>query len=193
MAERPAGRLVGRREKETNEIVSEWTESFKSLTASTREELTSLKETADQAGYSSVSAQLQADIDTLDSMDKEIARLLKRSRTGSCRSEIKSACRNSSTPARPSRSNTTCPPPTQTASNLIRNKVEAEVARAEARGQEVSATVYENAMVSAAEGMSAVNTSLDEQYDKEYALIQLIENSTKHAAGTGCSERQVQQ
>lgn len=64
--------------KETNEIVSEWTESFKGLTASTREELTSLKETADQAGYSSVSAQLQADIDTLDSMDKEIARLLKK-------------------------------------------------------------------------------------------------------------------
>jgi hypothetical protein len=57
--------------------------------------------------------------------------------------------------------------------------VEAEVARAEARGQEVSATVYENAMVAAAEGMSAVNSSLDEQYDKEYALIQLIENSAE--------------
>ena len=53
------------------------------------------------------------------------------------------------------------------------------MARAEARGQEVSATVYENAMVAAAEGMSAVNSSLDEQYDKEYALIQLIENSTE--------------
>lgn len=53
------------------------------------------------------------------------------------------------------------------------------MARAEARGQEVSATVYENAMVAAAEGMSAVNTSLDEQYDKEYALIQLIENSAE--------------
>ena len=57
--------------------------------------------------------------------------------------------------------------------------MEAEVARAEARGQEVSATVYENAMVAAAEGMSAVNSSLDEQYDKEYALIQLIENSAE--------------
>ena len=64
--------------KETNEIVTEWTDSFKSLTASTREELTSLKETADNAGYDSVSAQLQADIDTLDDMDKEIARLLKK-------------------------------------------------------------------------------------------------------------------
>ena len=53
------------------------------------------------------------------------------------------------------------------------------MARAEARGQEVSATVYENAMVAAAEGMSAVNSSLDAQYDKEYALIQLIQDSTE--------------
>ena len=37
--------------KETNEIVTEWTDSFKSLTASTRDELNSLKKTADQAGY----------------------------------------------------------------------------------------------------------------------------------------------
>ena len=63
--------------------------------------------------------------------------------------------------------------------DTIRNKVEAEVARAEARGQEVSATVYENAMVAAAEGMAAVNSSLDAQYDKEYALIQLIQDSTE--------------
>ena len=63
--------------------------------------------------------------------------------------------------------------------DTIRNKVEAEVARAEARGQEVSAAVYENAMVAAAEGMSAVNSSLDAQYDKEYALIQLIQDSTE--------------
>ena len=38
-------------EKESDEIVSHWTESFKSLTASIREELQALKDTADQAGY----------------------------------------------------------------------------------------------------------------------------------------------
>lgn len=36
---------------ETNEIVSEWTDSFKALTASTRTELEELKATADTAGY----------------------------------------------------------------------------------------------------------------------------------------------
>lgn len=165
--------------KETNEIVSEWTESFKSLTASTREELTSLKETADNAGYNSVSAQLQADIDTLDSMDKEIARLLKKkqNRKLSERDKVRLQELIDTREAIEVKYHLTAAD--TDGFDTIRNKVEAEVARAEARGQEVSATVYENAMVAAAEGMSAVNSSLDEQYDKEYALIQLIENSAE--------------
>lgn len=165
--------------KETNEIVTEWTESFKSLTASTREELTSLKETADNAGYTSVSAQLQADIDTLDSMDKEIARLLKKkqNRTLSERDKVRLQELIDTREAIEVKYHLSAAD--TDGFDTIRNKVEAEVARAEARGQEVSATVYENAMVAAAEGMSAVNSSLDEQYDKEYALIQLIENSAE--------------
>ena len=165
--------------KETNEIVTEWTESFKSLTASTREELTSLKETADNAGYTSVSAQLQANIDTLDSMDKEIARLLKKkqNRKLSERDKVRLQELIDTREAIEVKYHLTAAD--TDGFDTIRNKVEAEVARAEARGQEVSATVYENAMVAAAEGMSAVNSSLDEQYNKEYALIQLIENSAE--------------
>lgn len=41
-------------QKETDEIVSEWTEAFKKLTASTRNELAQMQETAEQAGYSGV-------------------------------------------------------------------------------------------------------------------------------------------
>ena len=165
--------------KETNEIVSEWTESFKTLTASTREELTSLKETADQAGYSSVSAQLQADIDTLDSMDKEIARLLKKKQNRKLSERDKVRLQELIDTREAIEVKYHLSAADTDGFDTIRNKVEAEVARAEARGQEVSATVYENAMVAAAEGMSAVNSSLDEQYDKEYALIQLIENSAE--------------
>ena len=165
--------------KETNEIVSEWTESFKSLTASTREELTSLKETADQAGYSSVSAQLQADIDTLNSMDKEIARLLKKKQNRKLTERDKVRLQELIDIREAIEVKYHLSAADTDGFDTIRNKVEAEVARAEARGQEVSATVYENAMVAAAEGMSAVNSSLDEQYDKEYALIQLIENSAE--------------
>ena len=165
--------------KETNEIVSEWTDSFKSLTASTREELTSLKKTADNAGYTSVSAQLQADIDTLDSMDKEIARLLKKKQNRKLSERDKVRLQELIDTREAIEVKYHLSAADTDGFDTIRNKVEAEVARAEARGQEVSATVYENAMVAAAEGMSAVNTSLDEQYDKEYALIQLIENSAE--------------
>ena len=165
--------------KETKEIVSEWTDSFKSLTASTREELTSLKETADQAGYSSVSAQLQADIDTLDSMDKEIARLLKKKQNRKLSERDKVRLQELIDTREAIEVKYHLSAADTDGFDTIRNKVEAEVARAEARGQEVSATVYENAMVAAAEGMAAVNSSLDAQYDKEYALIQLIEDSTE--------------
>ena len=37
-------------------------------------------------------------------------------------------------------------------------------------------------MVSAAEGMASVNSALDTQYDKEYAVIQLIEDATERQA-----------
>ena len=165
--------------KETNEIVSEWTDSFKSLTASTRDELTSLKESADKAGYTSVSEQLQGDMDTLDAMDKEIAKLLKKRQNKMLTEKDKIRLQELIDTREAIEVKYHLSAADTDGFDTIRNKVEAEVARAEARGQEVSTTVYENAMVAAAEGMAAVNSSLDAQYDKEYALIQLIEDSTE--------------
>ena len=165
--------------KETNEIVTEWTESFKSLTASTRTELQALKETADKAGYTSVSTQLQADIDTLDAMDKEITRLLKKRQSKNFTEKDKIRLQELIDTREAIEVKYHLSAADTDGFDTIRNKVEAEIARAEARGQEVSATVYENAMVAAAEGMAAVNASLDQQYDQEYALIQLIEDSTE--------------
>ena len=126
-----------------------------------------------------MSAQLQADIDTLDSMDKEIARLLKKKQNRKLSERDKVRLQELIDTREAIEVKYHLSAADTDDFDTIRNKVEAEVARAEARGQEVSATVYENAMVAAAEGMSAVNSSLDEQYDKEYALIQLIENSAE--------------
>ena len=42
--------------------------------------------------------------------------------------------------------------------------------------------MYANAMVACAEGMAAVNKQLDAQYDKEYAVIQLIEDEDERRA-----------
>ena len=164
--------------KETNEIVGAWTESFKALTASTREELQGLKDTADKAGYTSVSDQLAADIATLDGLDAEIAKLLKKRQNGNF-SEKDQISLQELIDAREAIEIKYKLSPAETDSfDTVIQKVEAEVARAQARGQEgAGISVYENAVVGLAEGMAAVNAQLDEQYGKEYAVIQLIEDA----------------
>ena len=163
--------------KETNEIISEWTESFKSLTASTRESLQGMKDTADAAGYTSVSDQLEQDIKTLDAMDKEITSLLKKRKNRKLTDRDKVRLQELIDTREAIEVKYHLSAADADGFDTIRKKVEAEVARAEARGQEVSGEVYQEAMVAAAEGMASVNSTLDEQYDKEYALIQLIENA----------------
>ena len=165
--------------KETNEIASEWTESFKSLTASTRDELVSLKKTADSGGYATISQQLQADINMLDAMDQEVAQLLKKRQSKLLTQKDKIRLQELIDTREAIEVKYHLTAAEADGFETIRRKVEAEVARAEARGQKVSADVYENALVAAAEGMAAVNGTLDEQYDKEYALIQLIQDSTE--------------
>ena len=165
--------------KETDEIVSEWTDSFKALTASTREELASLKQTADEAGYGSVSDQLAADIAQLDAMDAEIERLLKKrqSKLFTEQDQIRLQELIDAREAIEIKYHLT--PADTDGFETIAQKVEAEIARAQARGkQDADVSVYENAMVAAAEGMAAVNAQIDAQYDKEYGLIQLIEDAT---------------
>ena len=170
-------------EKESDEIVSHWTESFRSLTASTREELQALKDTADQAGYTGISEQLVADMEALDSLDAEIEALLKKRQNGyfSEADQIRLQELIDTREAIEIKYNLV--PADVDGFDTIRQKLEAEVARAQARGKaDADVTVYENAMVAAAEGLAAVNAQIDEQYDKEYALIQLIEDSAERQA-----------
>lgn len=167
-------------EKETNEIVSEWTESFKALTASTREELTSLKETADSAGYTSVSDQLAADIATLDALDAEIASLLKKRQSKLFTEQDKIRLQELIDTREAIEVKYHLTPADVDGFDTIRQKLEAEVARAQARGQQdADVSVYEAAIVASAEGMAAINAQIDAQYDKEFSLIQLISDATE--------------
>lgn len=168
---------------ETNEIVKSWTDSFKELTASTRTSLEELRENAKESGHTSVVDQIDADIKKLDDMDKEIEKLLKKRQNGYLTDdekirlqelidtregiEIKYHLKNAD----------------ETGFDTITQKVEAEIARAQARGKsDADVTVYENAVVGMAEGMAAVNAQIDAQYDKEYAIIQLIEDEGERKA-----------
>ena len=160
--------------------MSSWTDSFKALTASTREELSNLKATADESGYSGVSEQLAKDIETLDSLDSEIESLLKKRQNGyfSESDQIRLQELIDTREAIEIKYNLT--PADTDGFEGIAQKVEAEVARAQARGQSgADVSVYENAVKAAAEGMAAVNAELDAQYDKEYAVVQLIEDSAE--------------
>ena len=170
-------------EKESNEIVAHWTDSFKSLTDSTRTELQALKDTADKNGYTSVSQGLAADIQTLDQMDAEIERLLKKRQNGFLSEKEKIRLQELIDTREAIEVKYHLSPEDVDGFDTIRQKLEAEVARAQARGkQDADVTVYENALVAAAEGLAAVNQQIDAQYDKEYALIQLIEDSAERQA-----------
>ncbi|MEG0512827.1 MAG: phage tail tape measure protein [Clostridia bacterium] len=165
---------------ETDEIVGEWTESFKALTGSTRDALADLKSTADEAGYTSVSRQLTNDITALDQLNAEIERLLKKRQSKNFTEKDKVKLQELIDTREAIEVKYKLTPADVDGFETIRQKLEAEVARAKARGQsDADVTIYENAMVAAAQGMSAVNTALDEQYDKQFALIQIMENGAE--------------
>ena len=167
--------------KETNAIVNEWTESWKALTASTRTGLESLKETADKNGYTGLSSQMDADLKLLDSMDKEIASLLKKRQNRNLTDKDKIRLQELIDTRNAIVVKYHLVPENNDVDGFdtLRRKMEAEIARAEARGQEVSSEVYENTLVGAAQGMAAVNKQLDAQYEQEYEIIRLIEDETE--------------
>ncbi len=169
---------------ETNEIVREWTDSWKALTESTRTELQALQGAAKDAGYTGVSEQIQADIDSLDSMDREISALLKKRQNGYLTDDEKIHLQELIDQREAIIIKYKLQPDSETEGfQTILDKVEAEVARAQARGQQdADVSVYQNAMVAAAQGMAAVNSEIDAQYDSEYALIQLMEDGAEKEA-----------
>ena len=170
-------------QKESDEIVSTWTDSFKALTSATRTELEQMRTDAQNAGYTGVADQLTADIETLDSLDAEIESLLKKRQNGYFSEADQIRLQELIDTREAIEVKYHLSPADVDGFDTIRDKLEAEVARAHARGQDdADVTVYENAMVAAAEGLSAVNAEIDAQYDKEYALIQMIEDSTERQA-----------
>ena len=166
--------------KETDEIVSEWTNSFKALTGSTREALQEMQATARQGGYTSVSDQLADDIDRLDAMDAEIARLLKKRQSKLFTESDKVRLQELIDAREAIEVRYNLSPANMDGFAEIGRKVETEIARAQATGKEdADLSVYENAVVAAAQGMAAINNELAEQYDKEFAIIQLIADETE--------------
>ncbi len=139
-----------------------------------------MQATAQQAGYTGVADQLAADIAQLDAMDKEIESLLKKRQSKLFTEKDKIRLQELIDAREVIEVKYNLSPADTDGFAKIRQQMEAEIARAQAAGKsDADVSVYEDAMVAAAEGMAAVNAQIDAQYDKEFQLIQLITDSTE--------------
>ena len=170
-------------QKETDEIVQSWTDAFKNLTGTTRTSLETLQQTAKDTGHTTVSEQLAADIKTLNDMDRKVEKLLKKRQRGNMTDADKIRLQELIDTREAIEIKYHLSSADTGGFDSVVKKVEAEIARAQARGKtDADITVYENAVVGLAEGMAAVNKELDAQYDKEYAVVQLIEDEAERQA-----------
>ena len=170
-------------ERETDDIVQHWTDSFKEMTAATRTELEEMKATAEAAGYTSVVDSIAADIAALDAIDAEVERLLKKRQNGFFTEADQARLQELIDMRGAIEIKYHLSPADTDGFATIQKKIDAERARALARGQDdASAAFYENTIVAAAEGMAAINAALDEQYAREYEIIMLMENAGERQA-----------
>lgn len=166
--------------KETDAIVNEWTGSFKNLTASTRAELTKLRINADITGNTALSDEIASDIATLDAMDAEIEKLLKKRQSKYFTKKDKIRLQELIDTREAIEVKYRLTEMDVAGFDTIAQKVQAAVARAQATGKtDADVSVYENAVVAAAEGHAAINAELDKQYDAEYAVIQAMDDEVE--------------
>lgn len=166
--------------KETNTIVSQWTNSFKDVTAAHRTTLQQLKTRADASGNTALSQQLQEELDKLDAYDERVAYILKNRQNEYIwvkeREELKAMMADLDEIEIRYR----LTDGSIEGFDTIEKKVEAAVARAQATGEtDASVAVYEAAVVAAAEGMATLNAQLNEQYDTQYEIIRQMDDEAE--------------
>ncbi|MEA5065619.1 MAG: phage tail tape measure protein, partial [Eubacteriales bacterium] len=171
-------------QKETKEIVTEWTDSFKALNVGMTESLQKLKSDATATGHSEVADTIQKDIDALAAMDAEVEKLLKKRQNGLLSEKDKLRLDGLIDAREAIQVKYILVPDGENGYAQILQGIETEKAKAQARGQKyVDNAVYERGLTSTAQGYAAVTAAIDERYDAEYKVIQLrAEGSDKTAA-----------
>lgn len=176
--------------RETNATVKEWSNSFIELNNSVRDELNALKENADKYGYADVSAGLQNDIDTLNSMDKEIEKLLNKRKNRNLTEKDQERLDELIQQREAIVIKYRLEPEGPAGYQQILDQLEADEAKANAAGTKVSSDRYAEAVKATAEGYAAAKKSIDEWYDSEYATVQLIqEEEERRAAQASLDQR----
>mgnify|MGYP002768665950 CR=1 FL=1 len=162
----------GRRETDTQ--INGLNEDFQSITGQTREYLQAQQEIAKEHGNTALADSIQADIDRLDKLDAQIENLLWKRKNGKLRNsdyqlldeaiDVEAEIRVKYNISGDS-----------DGYEKINQYIETETAKAAARGEEVSIDVYGEGFAAAAQGYAAVGDSIEQWYNEEYAMIQLME------------------
>lgn len=171
---------------ETGEIVTEWIDSFAKLNTGMVDELTALQTTATKNGDSGMSDQLQKDIDTLNSMNDEVAALLKKRQNGTLtdKDQVRLDELIDTREAIQIKYNLVPDTGADSGYGAILEELEIEKAQALARGESGAPTSERTgqALTAAAQGYGAVKDAIDEQYAAVYKTIQLMDEGDKKRA-----------
>lgn len=162
----------GRRETDTQ--INGLNEDFQSITGQTREYLQAQQEIAKEHGNTALADSIQEDIDRLDNLDAQIENLLWKRKNGKLRNsdyqildeaiDVEAEIRVKYNISGDS-----------DGYEKINQYIETETAKAEARGEKVSIDVYGEGFAAAAQGYAAVGDSIEQWYNEEYAMIQLMD------------------
>ena len=166
--------------KETDEMVSDMSQSFSSLTANTCNALAQFRQTAMDSGNTSLVDTIQTDMDELDKINDRVAQLLKKRQNKKLSDQDKIELQELIDAKGAIEIKYKLSPEATGGYEQIIQGVEAEVARAQARGQKgADSSVYEAGLTATAQGYAAITAEVNKRYDAEFALLQLIEDETE--------------
>lgn len=175
-------------EVEADETVAAYTKSFKDMTESTRSSLKEMADTAKQAGYDEMYAQMQVDLKALDSVDARVEELLKKRQESFLNDEDIAELNGLIKDRYDIQVKYKLVEETSSGFDKIQDGVDSAIARAQSKGEKVYAEVYQDALVAAAEGYAALNSAIDTEYDERYALVKLMDDEVRDV--NGLSEKQ---
>nr|DAE96965.1 MAG TPA: minor tail protein [Caudoviricetes sp.] len=169
--------------KESNAIVKEWTDSFAELNNGVITELNTLRENAAQTGVSGLSDQIDDDITTLNNMNEEVAKLLKKRQNGYLTEKEKLRLDELiDTRQKIMIKYDLVPAEGEEGYKNLLKQIEAEESRQRLEQGEnfkTDMSLYGDGLLAAAQGYKAIRDQHEADYDTQYKLIDQIEDETK--------------
>lgn len=169
--------------KESNAIVKEWTDSFAELNDGVIAELNTIRDNAAETGVSGLSDQIDDDIATLNNMNEEVAKLLKKRQNGYLTKKEKLRLDELiDTRQKIMIKYDLVPAEGEEGYKNILKQVKAEESRQRLEQGEnfkTDLSLYGDGLLAAAQGYKAIREQHQADYDTQYKLIDQIEDEAK--------------